>query len=98
MLERTLGQDSKDPLKRIRLELRKEPNLDLIRGSLVDLLGNGEGLVSNHQKQGLQQNPKLSKISMDFDQSVLSRLLALRNTVLGKSMRVGADYQNVTVN
>ncbi len=29
---------------------------------------------------------------------VLSHLLALRNTVLGKSTRVGADYQNVTVN
>jgi hypothetical protein len=64
----------------------------------VDLLGNGEGLVSNHQKQGLQQMPMLLNISMDFDQSVLSRLLALRNTVLGKSTRVGADYQKVTVN
>jgi hypothetical protein len=80
------------------LELRGEKNLDLIRGSLVNSLGNGEGLVSNHQKQGLQQTPMLLKISVDFDQSVLSRLLALRNTVLGKSTRVGADYQNVIVN
>jgi hypothetical protein len=40
----------------------------------------------------------LSKISVDFDQSVLSHLLVLKNTVLGKSTRVGADYQNVTVN
>jgi hypothetical protein len=40
----------------------------------------------------------LLKISVDFDQSVLSRLLALRNTVLGKFTRVGADYENVRVN
>jgi hypothetical protein len=83
---------------RICLELCREQNLDWIRGSLVDLLGNGEGLISNHQKRGLQQMPTLLKISTDFDQSVLSRLLVLRNTVLGKSTRVGADYQNVTVN
>ena len=67
-------------------------------GSLVDPLGDGEGLISDHQKQGLQQMPTLLKISVDIDQSVLSCLLALRNTVLGKSTRVGADYQNVTVN
>ncbi len=73
-------------------------NLDLIRGSLVDLLSNREGLVSNHQKQDLQQTPTLLKISVDFDQSVLSGLLALWNTVLGKSTRVGADYQNMRVN
>jgi hypothetical protein len=42
--------------------------------------------------------PMLLKISVDFDESVLSCLLVLRNTDLGKSMRVGADYQNVTVN
>jgi hypothetical protein len=65
---------------------------------LVDLLSNGEGLVSDHQKQGLQQTPTLLKISVDIDQSVLSCLLALRNTVLGKSTRVGAVYQNVMVN
>jgi hypothetical protein len=80
------------------LKLRREQNLDLNGGSLVDPLGNGEGLVSNHQKQGLQQMPTLLKISVDFDQSVLSHLLALRNTALGKSMRVGVDYQNVMVN
>ncbi len=80
------------------MELCGKQNLDLVGGSLVDLLGNKEGLVSNHQKQGLQQMPTLLKISMDFDQSVLSRLLAFRNTVLGKSTRVGADYQNATVN
>ncbi len=65
---------------------------------MVDLLSNGEGLVSDHQKQGLQQTPTLLKISVDIDQSVLSCLLALRNTVLGKSTRVGAVYQNVMVN
>ncbi len=65
---------------------------------MADPLSDREGLVSNHQKQGLQQTPMLLKISVDFDQSVLSRLLALRNTVLGKSTSVGADYQNVTVN
>jgi hypothetical protein len=64
---------------------------------LVDSLGDGEGLASNHQKQGLQQTPTMLKISVDFDQRVLSHLLALRNTVLGKSTRVGVDYQNVTV-
>ncbi len=53
-------------------------------GSLVDPLGNGEGLVSDHQKRGLQQTPTLLKISVDFDQSVLSHSLALRNTVLGE--------------
>jgi hypothetical protein len=47
---------------------------------LVDRLGNGEGLVSRCFKCGLQQMPTLLKISMDFDKSVLSRLLALRNT------------------
>jgi hypothetical protein len=67
-------------------------------GSGVDPLGDGEGLVSNHQKLGLQQTPMLLKISVDINQSVLSRLLALRNTVLGKSTRVGADYQNMMVN
>jgi hypothetical protein len=30
--------------------------------------------------------------------NVLSRLLALRNTVVGKSTRVGAEYENVMVN
>ncbi len=65
---------------------------------MVDLLGNGEGLVSKKKKRGFQQTPMLLKISVDFDQSVLSRLLALRNTVLGKSTRVGADYQKMTVN
>jgi hypothetical protein len=65
---------------------------------LVDLLGDGEGLVSNHQKQDLQQTPMLLKIRVDFDQSVLSRSLALRNTVLGKSTRVGADYKKVMMN
>ncbi len=64
--------------------LRGEHNLDLIGGSLVDPLGNGEGLISNCFKQGLQQTPMLLKISVDFDQSVLSRSLALRNTVLGE--------------
>jgi hypothetical protein len=78
---------------RIYLKLCGEQNLDLDGGSLVDLLGNGEGLVSDHQKQGLQQMPALLKISVEFDQSVLSHLLASRNTVLGKSTRVGADYQ-----
>ncbi len=38
---------------------------------MVDQLGNIEGLVSNHQKQGLHQTLILLKISMDFDQSVL---------------------------
>ncbi len=33
---------------------------------MVDPLGNGEGLVSDHQKQGLQQMPMLLKISVDF--------------------------------
>jgi hypothetical protein len=80
------------------LELCGEQNLDLIRGSLVDSLGDGEGVVSNHEKQGLQQTPMLLKIGVDFDQSVLSRILALKTTVLGKSTSVGADYQNVTVN
>jgi hypothetical protein len=80
------------------LKLCGEQNLDLDGGSLVDPLSNGEGLVSNHQKQGLQQMPTLLKISVDFDQSVLSRLLLLRSTVLGKSTRVGAEYQNVMVN
>ncbi len=80
------------------MELCREQNLDLVRGTLVDLLGNREGLVFNHQKQGLQQTPTLLKISVDFDQSVLSRLLALRNTVVGKSKKVGVDYENVTVN
>ncbi len=65
---------------------------------MVDPLGNGEGLVSDHQKQGLQQTPMLLKISVDFDPSVLSHLLALRNTVLGKSKWVGADYENVMIN
>ncbi len=46
----------------------------------MDLIGNGEGLVSSCFGGGLQQTPMLLKISMDFDQSVLSRLLALRNT------------------
>jgi hypothetical protein len=80
------------------LELCRKQNLDLVGVSLVDLLGDGEGMVSNHQKEGLQQTPTLLKISVDFDQSVLSRLLALRNTVLGKPTRVGADYQKVMVN
>ncbi len=62
---------------------------------MVDPLGDQEGLVSNHQKQGLQQMPMLLKISVDFDQSVLSLSLALRNTVLKKSTRVGADYPKV---
>ncbi len=51
---------------------------------MVDPLGEGEGLVSNQFKCGLQQMPMLLKISVDFDQSVLSRSLALRNTVLGE--------------
>jgi hypothetical protein len=51
---------------------------------LVDPLGEGERLVSNQFKRGLQQMPMLLKISVDFDQSVLSRSLALRNTVLGE--------------
>ncbi len=76
---------------RIRLKLCGEQNFDLKGGFLVDPLGDGEGLVSDHQKQGLQQMPMLLKISVDFDQSVISCLLALRNTVLGKSTRVGAD-------
>ncbi len=80
------------------MELCGKQHLDLVGGSLVDLLGDREGIVSNHQNQGLQQTPMLLKISLDFDQSFLSRLLALRNTVLGKSTRVGADYQNATVN
>jgi hypothetical protein len=80
------------------LKLCGEQNFDLEGGSLVDPLGDGEGLVPNHQKEGLQQMLMLLKISVDFDQSVLSRLLALQNTVSGKSTRVGADYQNVTVN
>ncbi len=54
----------------------------------MDLISNGEGLVSSHFGGGLQQMPMLSENSLDFDQSVLSRLLALRNTVLGKSTRV----------
>ncbi len=49
---------------------------------MVDLLGNRERLDSNCFKQGLQQTPTLLKISVDFDQSVLSHSLALRNTVL----------------
>jgi hypothetical protein len=80
------------------LKLCGEQNFDLEGGSLVDLLGNGEGLVFNHQEQGLQQTPTLLKISMDFDQSVLSHSLALRNTVLEKSSRVGADYEKVMTN
>jgi hypothetical protein len=87
-----------DSPKRICLKLCGEQNLDLNGGSLVDLHGNGEGLVFDHLKRGLQQMPTLLKISVDFDLSVLSTLLALRNTVLGKSMRVGVDYQNVTIN
>ncbi len=79
------------------MELCVKQNLDLVGGSLVDPSGNGEGLVSNHQKQGLQQTPTLLKISMDFDQSVLSHSLALRNTVLWKSTRVGADYEKVMI-
>ncbi len=61
----------------------------------MDLIGNGEGLVSSHFGGGLQQMPMMSENSVDFDQSVLSRLLALRNTAWRKSMRVGADYQKV---
>ncbi len=40
-------------------------------------------------------------IKLDWDynaQTSLSHLLAMRNTVLGKSTRVGADNQNVTAN
>jgi hypothetical protein len=81
----------------IRLVLCGKQNLDLVGGSMVDPLGNREGLVSNHQKQGLQRMLMLLKISMDFDQSVLSRLLSLRITVLGKSTRVGADYKKVMI-
>jgi hypothetical protein len=40
----------------------------------------------------------LLKNSVDLDQSVLSRSLALRNTILEKSTRVGADYENVVIN
>jgi hypothetical protein len=93
MLEGTLGWDLQDSPKRTRLELHREQNLDLVGGTLVDPLSNGEGLVSNHQKQCLQQTPMLLKISADFDQSALSHSLVLRNTVLGKSMREGADYE-----
>ncbi len=77
------------------MELCGKQNPDLVGGSLVDLIGDGEGLVSNRFGGGLQQTPTLLKNSVDFDQSVLSRLLALRNTARGKSTRVGADYQNV---
>ncbi len=49
---------------------------------MVNRLGNGEGLVSNCFERGLQQMPMLLKISLDFDQSVRSHSLALRNTVL----------------
>ncbi len=80
------------------MKLCEEENFNLEGGSLVDLLDNGEGLVSDHQKQGLQQTPTMLKISMDFDQSVLSRSLVLMNTVLGKSMRVGADYEKMMIN
>ncbi len=55
----------------------------MIGGSLVNRLGNGEGLVSNCFKRGLQQTPLLLKISVDFDQSDLSCLLVLRNTAWG---------------
>jgi hypothetical protein len=61
----------------------------------LDLIGNGEGQVSNCFGGDLEQTPTLSEISVDFDQSVLSHLLALRNTAWRKSTRVGADYQNV---
>jgi hypothetical protein len=54
MLEGTLRRDSKDSLKRIRLELCRQQNLELVGGSLVDRLGNGEGLVPNDFKGGLQ--------------------------------------------
>jgi hypothetical protein len=53
---------------------------DLVGGSLVNRLGDGEGLVFNCFKGGLQQMQMLLKISMDYDKSVLSCLLALRNT------------------
>jgi hypothetical protein len=66
----------------IRLELRGQQNLDLIGVSLVNRLGNGEGLVYSCFERSLQQKLMLLKISVDFDQSVLSRSLALRNTVL----------------
>jgi hypothetical protein len=61
----------------------------------LDLIGDGEGLVSSCFGGGLQQMPTQSENSVDFDQSVLSHLLAFRNTAWRKSMRVGADYQNV---
>jgi hypothetical protein len=61
----------------------------------LDLIDNREGLVSSCLGGGLQQTPMLLENSMDFDQNVLSCLLALRNTAWRKSTRVGADYQNV---
>ncbi len=44
---RELLGGTRDPSKRIRLELHGQQNLDLVGGSLVDRLGNGEGLVPN---------------------------------------------------
>jgi hypothetical protein len=38
--------------------------------------------------------PTLRRNSVDFDQSVLSFMLALRN-LLGVSARLGADYEKV---
>ncbi len=61
----------------------------------MDLIGDGEGLVSSCFGGGLQQTPTLLENSMGFDQSVLSRLLAFRNTAWKKSTKVGADYQKV---
>jgi hypothetical protein len=66
------------------LELCREQNLGLIGGSLVDRLGDGAGLVSSCFEHGLQQTLTQLKISVDFDQSVLSHLLVLRNTVFGE--------------
>jgi hypothetical protein len=47
---------------------------------LLDLEGDREGLVSSRFFWGLQQTPTLQRNSVDFDQSVLSRMLALGNT------------------
>ncbi len=58
-------------------------NLDLIEGSLVDPLGNGEGLVSCHQTRS-SVNANTVEDQHGFDQSVLSHSLALRTTVLGE--------------
>ncbi len=49
----------------------------------MDLIGVGEGLVSSCFRGGLQQRPTLLENSVDFDQSDLCHLLALR-TLLEK--------------